>query len=142
MKEKKDIEIAYSEPENYFPKEVREKYFNTVEGSIKGCRFVEGNDSYFINVNNKIESLACIEMLYDELYVLDCGLKYHYFLIVYNHDNKSYKVYINQKEYWKLYSLNNDDFLMLASDIINKDKRGKNVNHIKIVYDCIIIPQD
>ena len=28
MKEKKDIEIAYSEPENYFPKEVRDNYFN------------------------------------------------------------------------------------------------------------------
>ena len=140
MKEKKDIEIAYSEPENYFPKEIRDKYFNDCRTTIKGMRSVFCEDKYLIIADNITEELECVEVCHYELYSPDGDISYQYYLLIYSKSKKAYQVFINKREYNKLFKVNDEDFLELAFKIINEDKRGKNVNHIRIVN--IIIPQD
>ena len=138
MKEKKDIKIAYSEPENYFPKEVREIFFNEREPNVKGFRVVFCKDKYLIVADNITEELECVEVCHYELYSPDGDITYRY----YSKSKKAYQVFINKREYNKLFKVEEDEFFPIVADIINKDKRGKNISHIRIVYDCIIIPQD
>ena len=137
MKEKKDIEIAYSEPENYFPKEVREIFFNEREPNVKGFRAVFcDNCEYddYVLVNKVGENLECIEMIEEELYSPDGIFGYRYFLLVHTGFINFYQVRINKDEYNKLFKLNDNAFLSLASKIINQDKRGKNPSHIKVFH--------
>ena len=139
MKKKKDIEIAYSEPENYFPKEVRDKYFNEVEPSIKGIRAVFCKDKYLIIEDNITEELECVEVCHYELYSPDGDITYRYYLLIYSKSKKAYQVFINKREYNKLFKIEEDEFFPIVADIINEDKRGKNISNIRIVNIIIFI---
>ena len=139
MKEKKDIEIAYSEPENYFSKEAL-KIFNDGRTTIKGMRTVFCKDKYLIIDGSNTLNLVCIELTHDALYSSSGDFKYRYYISLHSENDKSFQVFIKKNEYNKLFKVNDEVFLELAFKIINEDKRGKNVNHIRIVN--TIIPQD
>ena len=144
MKEKKDIEIAYSEPENYFPKEVREIFFHDQKINVKGFRVVFcDNRKYddYVLVNKVGERLECIEMIEEALYSPDGIFGCRYFLLVYTDSINFYQVRINKSEYNKLFKLNDNAFLSLASKIINQDKRGKNPSHIKVFHRFLTLPK-
>ena len=76
-------------------------------------------------------------MTHDALYSPDGDIKYRYYLLLHSDIDKSYQVFINKREYNKLFKVNDEDFLELAFKIINEDKRGKNDSHIRIVNTII-----
>ena len=133
------IKAKYVEPKNYFSKEALKVFYEN-KTTIKGMRSVFCDDKYLILNDNNTERLGCIEMTHDALYSPNGDIKYRYYLLLFSDIDKSYQVFINKREYNKLFKVNDEDFLELAFKIINEDKRGKNVSHIRIVN--IIIPQD
>ena len=132
------VKAKYVEPENYIPKDIRDKYFNEVESSIKGIRAVFCKDKYLIVADNITEELECVEVCHYELYSPDDDISYRYYLLIHNKSKKAYQVFINKREYNKLFKIKEDEFFPIVADIINKGKRGKNISHIRIVN--IIIP--